>query len=74
MNKSDAREFLKNQAGNVISAIRELTIEELQVAKKVVDNYSPTNCWFGEYWMKDAFSQMIDDRISFLQLPANSAG
>jgi len=74
MNKKEARDFLITQAGNVLSAIRELTMEELLALKKVVDNYSSTNCWYAEYWMKDSFVQMINDRISFLQTATKSTG
>lgn len=68
MNKSEARKFLKSQAGNVWTAITELSLAELEEVKKIADNYSTTNCWFGEYWMKETFIQMIDDRIAQLKL------
>lgn len=58
------REFLKNQAGNLYTSIRELTNDELHEALKVAKEYSPTNCWFVEYWMKESFIAFLEDRIN----------
>jgi len=66
MNKKEARQFLKDQAGKVRSAFLDLTLEELEVLKNVAENYSTTNCWFVEYMMKSAFLDMINDRIIML--------
>lgn len=67
MNKQEARKFLKNQAGIAWSAFQELTMEELRAAKKVASEYSTTNCWYAEFYMKEAFLKMIDGRIADLK-------
>jgi hypothetical protein len=74
MNKTEARKFLKDQAGNVWAAMKELSLDELQKCRAVADGYSTTNCWYGEYMMKDTFLSLIDDRISYLQTIAKETG
>lgn len=64
MNKKEARDFLRNQASNVWAAIRELSMDELNEVKNIAENYSATNCWYVEHYMKDAFLEMINGRIS----------
>ena len=71
MNKSEAREFLRGQSGNVWAAIRELSIDELREARKVAAEYSTTNCWFVEFNMKDSFLKLIDDRITDIEAQRN---
>lgn len=73
MNKTEAREFLSLQARNVWTAIRELSLEELQETKEVADNYSVTNCWFVEYGMKDSFLKLINDRIDEIKAQAKES-
>jgi hypothetical protein len=63
MSKKEARDFLGNIAGNVWTAICELSLEELQAAKEVAENYSTTNCWYVEHQMKGAFLELINGRI-----------
>jgi hypothetical protein len=55
--------FLHQQAGNLVTAIRELNDEELQEALKIAKEYSHTNCWWAEYQMKLAFINLIESRI-----------
>lgn len=67
MSWTETRKFLHDQAGNVWTAINELTIEELNEAKEIATNYSTTNCWFVEYSMKDSFLKLINDRIDAIK-------
>lgn len=67
MNKQEARNFLRTQSGNVWSAILELSMKELEAVKELAAAYSTTNCWYAEYYMKDAFLNLINDRIEFLK-------
>lgn len=73
MNKTEAREFLRLQASNAWTAIRELSLEELQETKEVADNYSTTNCWFVEHNMKDSFLKLINDRIEEIKAQAKES-
>jgi hypothetical protein len=73
MNKTEARMFLKKQAGNIWTAINELTMDELQETRKVAENYSTTNCWFVEFNMKDSFLKLLDDRIATIKAIENDS-
>lgn len=68
MSQKETKAFLMGQASNVITAINELTDEELVDTLKMARDLSPTNCWWGLYKMKNAFIEIIQDRINEIKI------
>jgi hypothetical protein len=40
--------------------------EECEAILEIVKNWSPTNCWYMKFWMKDAIILGIESRLHVL--------
>jgi hypothetical protein len=61
--KQWAEQWIKKVVDNFHNSLIDMEVGECKEVLKIVKGWSPTNCWYGKYWMKDAIIKSIESRL-----------
>lgn len=60
----DRKQAIRKAVANFNLAFCDMGPDELKETLEIVQSWSPSNCWYVEYYMKDSIIKIIESRLA----------